>query len=116
MMIERHNRNPIINLKTKRISSIINKHHIRQGTTFKHPQILHINPLKSLNTTVPIKSMMYEPIIRIQIVQYSLSIAVMGGSKDNDLKVLTKFLQNLKSEGPYINPCLNHFPLREFDL
>jgi hypothetical protein len=88
MMIERNYGDPIINLKTKGVSSIVYNYHILKESVREDSQVLNIHSLQGLDAVVPEELVVNVLVLRIQVIQDGLCVTAMGGSEYYYFKVL----------------------------
>lgn len=59
--------------------------------------------------------MLNQLVFGVEVVQYNISIARMGGCEYKDLKVLAQLFKALSCVRPNVNPCLDDVSAWEFD-
>lgn len=106
VVVEWDARNPIVDLVAKGISGVVDYEYFFEVSLADDPQILDENAVFCLDAMVSEEPMGNEFPIWVQVVQNNGTIAGMGGSEDDDLKVLAELLQTLPCKRPDVDICL----------
>jgi len=115
IIVERYDRNSVIQLVAEGIDSIVDYDEVFQITIRDNPQILNIYTLFSPDTVVSVKSVLNKLIGRVQNIENHICISTVTGSEYDHLIALVCLLQAFDSIWSNVNSCFNCFSIRESD-
>ena len=110
IIIKRHDWNPIIELERKRVNRVVNKHNVAQIPLAKNAEVLHVKiRIPRPHTARPIVPCLEVLVVRINIINYRVSVLLLARCKDNYLKVLVRNLQAVINMRPYVDSSHHGF-------
>ena len=88
---EGNNGHPVLNLEGKGIDGVVDKYKVFQVAVAEYAEILHKIVVLCAETMLAVESELKELLLRINVVQDRIRIALLGGCEDADLKELVGF-------------------------
>ena len=96
-MIVWHDRYAIVWLKHETERRVVHKNRIFQSSVY-HPQVLHVVTFFQ-SAMLPIQSMREDLIVRIQVLDYYISVGGTASREEDDLSDLGKCLKEFSAVG-----------------
>jgi hypothetical protein len=88
ILLEWSNRNPVIQLLTKRVDGIIDENDVRERHISEDAQIFDVDVVSRLDALVSVEAVLDQPAVGVEIIQNGVCIAWVRGGEHADLVVL----------------------------
>ena len=105
---------PVIELEGVGVGSIVDQDHILHGPV-QYPQVLNEVTFLGDEAVLPVKAVLDELPLWVQVVQDLVGIAGVACSEDHDFVPVLQALQQLDRARPNINACLRLLACRELN-
>lgn len=116
VIIERNDWNTIVDLEGKTVDAVVYYDHIFEVAAVEDSEIFDVVSFRCQAAVLTVESVFDELMVWINVVQDSISVHLVTGCEDNDLKVLGCFLQALHDVGSDVDSSVDCLFIWEVDL
>lgn len=116
VVVERNNRYTVLQLEVVRVGSVVDQKNCLEVTVFQDTQVLYVDALLRLPAMVAEQPVRNVLLIRVEVVQHHISIALVTCRKHYDLAELRQLFQQLHSMRSDINSSINLFSSGKLNL
>ena len=95
LVVKRYNRNPVIDLISKRVDTVVNNDHVFEFAIADDSQVLHVVAFGGLHAVLAVQPVLEELVVWVDIVQDGVCICLMGRCKHDHLEFFVGLLEAL---------------------
>lgn len=113
VVVEWNDRDAVVDLEGEAVDAVVDNNHILQVPSLKNPEVLNIVALLGQEAVLPVQPVRDVLVLRVDVVQNSISIDLVTRRECYHLEVLIGFLQTLHDVGTDVDAGVDCFFIRE---
>ena len=115
-VVEGDNGDAIVDLIGERVHAVVYDHHVFHSSVGNDSQVFDVVALRRLNAVLPVQSILEQLILRVNVVQYGISVGLVRRCEHDHLELFVGLLQTLHQVWAQIDTSTYCFFSREVNL